>query len=231
MEQTIDKYICIQETPMDHKQIEKAVIRSQHCQRNWDLSKQIPQEDLDLIQHAVTQCPSKQNVAFYKVHMITDRKLIEDIHANTEGFTTNFVTMEGETNSQTLANLLIVFEGYNGHLHKDNDVFRNDEIWKMESGVELSEAEQGTFIRDQQMAVGIAAGYANVTSAMMGYGTGCCACFDHNAIEDLLNLDGPVLLMMGIGYKDPSRNRREHHKTGFVFPTKPKQKIKVKKHY
>jgi hypothetical protein len=101
----------------------------------------------------------------------------------------------------------------------------------MESGVELSEAEQGTFIRDQQMAVGIAAGYANVTSAMMGYGTGCCACFDHNAIEDLLNLDGPVLLMMGIGYKDPSRNRREHHKTGFVFPTKPKQKIKVKKHY
>jgi hypothetical protein len=139
--------------------------------------------------------------------------------------------MEGETNSQTLANLLIVFEGYNGHLHKDNDVFRNDEIWKMESGVELSEAEQETFKRDQQMAVGIAAGYANVTSAMMGYGTGCCACFDGNAIEDLLNLDGPVLLMMGIGYKDPSRNRREHHETGFVFPTKPKQKIKVKKHY
>tara|TARA_B100000902_G_scaffold25775_2_gene31006 strand:- start:4595 stop:5245 length:651 start_codon:yes stop_codon:yes gene_type:complete len=216
---------------MDHKQIEKAVIRSQHCQRNWDLSKQIPEEDLDLIQHAITQCPSKQNVAFYKAHMITDRNLIEAIHSKTEGFTTNFVTMEGETNSQTLANLLIVFEAYNGHLNRDKKVFRNDEILKMDLGKELSEAEQETFKRDQQMAVGIAAGYANVTSAMMGYGTGCCACFDGDAIAELLNLDGPVLLMMGIGYKDATRNRREHHETGFMFPTKPKQKIKVKKHY
>jgi len=64
----------------------------------------------------------------------------------------------------------------------------------------------------------------------MGYGTGCCACFDGNAIEKLLKLDGPVMLMMGIGYKDATRNRREHHETGFMFPTKPKQKIKVKKH-
>jgi len=29
--------------------IKKAVIRSQHCQRNFDLDKQIPQEDLDLL--------------------------------------------------------------------------------------------------------------------------------------------------------------------------------------
>ena len=40
---------------MDHKQIQKAVIRSQHCQRNWDLSKQIPQEDLDLIDEDVSE--------------------------------------------------------------------------------------------------------------------------------------------------------------------------------
>ena len=29
-----------------HKSIEKSVIRSQHTQRNWDLSKQIPKEDI-----------------------------------------------------------------------------------------------------------------------------------------------------------------------------------------
>jgi nitroreductase len=214
----------------NYKDIKKAVIRSQHCQRNWDLTKKIPQDDLDLIEHAITQCPSKQNVAFYKVHMITDRNIIEKIHSNTRGFTTNFVTMEAETNSQTLANLLIVFESFDGHLEKDNKVFRNDEIWKLESGVELSEAEKETFKRDQQMAVGIAAGYANITSAMMGYGTGCCACFDDNAIKDILGISGTVLLMMGIGFKDSSRNRREHHKTGFVFPTKTKQKIKVIHH-
>ena len=110
---------------MDHKQIEKAVIRSQHCQRNWDLSKQIPQEDLDLIEHAVTNCPSKQNVAYYKVHMITDRQLIENIHSHTKGFTTfKKGVVDAETNSQTLANLLIVFEAHSGHLVKDTKVFR-----------------------------------------------------------------------------------------------------------
>ena len=80
------------------------------------------------------------------------------------------------------------------------------------------------------MAVGIAAGYANVTSAMLGYGTGCCACFDDKAIGKLLNAKKGILLMMGIGFKDPNRPRREHHETGFIFPTKAKQKIRVKKY-
>jgi len=121
---------------MDHKQIEKAVIRSQHCQRNWDLSKQIPQEDLDLIEHAITNCPSKQNVAYYKVHMITDRQLIENIHSHTKGFTTfKKGVVDAETNSQTLANLLIVFEAHSGHLVKDTKVFRNDEILKLDNNL------------------------------------------------------------------------------------------------
>ena len=34
---------------MNNKDIEKAVIRSQHCQRNWDLSKQIPEDDKNTI--------------------------------------------------------------------------------------------------------------------------------------------------------------------------------------
>ena len=65
-------------------------------------------EDLDLIVHAATQCPSKQNVAFYKVHFITNREVIEAVHDKTAGFT-NYETGGSETNSQTLANLLIAF--------------------------------------------------------------------------------------------------------------------------
>lgn len=60
-----------------YNDIRKAVIRSQHCQRNWNLDKVIPEEDIDLLVHAVTQCPSKQNISFYKVHFITDRNVIE----------------------------------------------------------------------------------------------------------------------------------------------------------
>ena len=116
---------------MDHKQIEKAVIRSQHCQRNWDLTKDIPEEDLQLIIHAATQCPSKQNIAFYKVHFITNRSLIEEVHSKTAGFK-NYDTGEYETNSQTLANLLIAFER-DDYLqrHSDDKVFRNDQIFSL----------------------------------------------------------------------------------------------------
>ena len=57
--------------------IKKAVIRSQHCQRNFDLDKTMPQEDVDLLVYSAANCPSKQNIAFYNLHVITDQKIIE----------------------------------------------------------------------------------------------------------------------------------------------------------
>jgi len=39
---------------MFRNMLKKAIHKSQHVQRNWDLSKTIPQEDLDLIAEAVT---------------------------------------------------------------------------------------------------------------------------------------------------------------------------------
>ena len=47
-----------------HTDIKKSIIRSQHCQRNWDLAKEVYEADLELMLHSVTQCPSKQNAAF-----------------------------------------------------------------------------------------------------------------------------------------------------------------------
>ena len=55
---------------MFHKMIEKAVHKSQHCQRNWDLTKEVPERDLQVMETAVTQCPSKQNYAYYKPYII-----------------------------------------------------------------------------------------------------------------------------------------------------------------
>ena len=49
---------------LTHNDIKKAVIRSQHCQRNFDLNRQVPQEDIDLIIHAATNCAAKQNISF-----------------------------------------------------------------------------------------------------------------------------------------------------------------------
>ena len=196
-----------------HKEIKKSIIRSQHVQRNWDLTKQIPEEDIDLIIHAATNCPSKQNFRFYKLHAITNRKKIESIHALTEGLRTEKGEMS--TNSQTLANLLLVFE----------DVERSPayiDKWNLRDN-----GEDKLWKRDQDMAIGVAAGYVNVISSMLGYGTGCCACFNGKEVQEKIGFTNRPILMMGIGYKDPNRPRREHHLTGEIMGKRAKEPIEV----
>jgi nitroreductase len=211
----------------DYKDIKKVVIKSQHCQRNWDLSKQVPQEDIDLLVHAVANCPSKQNIAHYKAHFITNRDVIEQVHSNTVGFARNYTdeNIKYETNSQVLANLLLVFEAYDYTLNLPDLVIRNDQTQAWLENKELTSSQHATMLRDRHMAVGIAAGYVNVISTMIGYSTGCCACFDEKKVKEIINADNDILLLMGIGYSDKTRTRREHHSSDFVFPTKKKQTI------
>lgn len=200
--------------------IKKAVLRSQHCQRNFDLSKQIPAEDLELMVHAATNCPSKQNIAFYKLHVITDRETIEAVHELTTGTHTydENGNMVESTNSQTLANAIFVFE----QLEVDTLSEKSRAKWE-----DKDEADLEVFKRDRATAIGIASGYVNLTAAMLGYSTGCCQCFETMNIKELLGLENKPAMIQGIGYKDPTRNRRLHEKTGYMFPTRTKEEIQV----
>jgi nitroreductase len=211
---------------VSHDSITKAILRSQHCQRNWDLSRQIPDDDLQVLITAATQCPSKQNLAFYGVHFITNRQLIQEIHGYTEGFTISQEPRVTTTNTQTLANLLIVFEN-KYHVNPVTES-RNDETHALLQGRALSPTQSWSLERDAQMAIGIAAGYLNLTASLLGYSTGCCACFDSSAVKHAMAVDGDVALLMGVGFKDESRNRRVHQlDSSFVFPTLAKQDIPV----
>lgn len=198
-----------------HKNIRNSVIKSQHCQRNWDLSKTVPETDIELMIHAATQCPSKQNVAFYNLTVIQDRSTIEQLHANTQGF--RFLdTNEVVTNSQVLANLLFVFTATE-QTQRSMNKNRSDEA-----------ADMSVVLRDANIALGIASGYLNLTATMLGYSTGCCQCFDPDAVRDILDTDERPLLMMGIGYKNPELNRRIHHADhDTVFTTFKKETIQV----
>lgn len=211
---------------IDNEQLKKVISNSQHCQRNWDLTKTIPQEDIDLIVHALTQCPSKQNIAYYKIHVITDRKIIEDIHDNTSGFI-NYKTGVSETNSQTLANLLIVFENEDIiERHKTDTVFRNDELYNEDRGGMSAEQKQ-VLSRDTTMSIGIASGYANFVARMLGYQTGYCACYNGDQVKEILNAENDISLLLGIGYADSTLDRKIHPKTGYIFPSKSKQEITI----
>jgi hypothetical protein len=209
---------------MDYSTIKKAIIKSQHCQRNWDLTKSLPQEDVDLLVHSITQCPSKQNIAFYKAHFIQDRELIEQIHKLTR-HNSRHPRYDTETNSQILANLVVVFEKNNFVPSLKTDIYRSEETNEILYNNKTVE-EIAVLQRDAEMAVGIAAGYANLTASILGYSTGCCACFDGNGIKKLLDLEEDPILLMGIGFKNPDVNRRVHHQLpDFVFSTKIKQPI------
>lgn len=205
--------------------ITKAIHRSQHTQRNFDLSKEMPAEHLELFKTAATCCPSKQNIAHYKIHMITNRDLIEKVHALTpiprhdgKGMTTN---------SQVLANLLVVFEEYRD-MSDEKDWFRNDETTTLYGNGATDARAYDVLERDANVAVGIAAGYLNLVGGLMGYGTGCCQCMDEDGVKQVLGLTGRPLLLMGIGFKDETRNRRIHHsQEDVVFPTRIKQEIPV----
>ena len=199
--------------------IKKSIYKSQHCNRNWDLSKSIPQEDIETIITAVTQCSSKQNLDFYSVYAIQDRNMIEDIYEST-------VTEKGRKNPQVLAQLLLIF-AENSKMTQNNPEARNrnKEIKELTNITPIKKEIAQVLHDDLHESIGVAAGTANIVSAMLGYETGCCKCFDNNKLDKMF--DETPILMMGIGIRDKSRNRREEHKEGFLIDTFKKIPIKV----
>ena len=194
-----------------NKDIETAVKRSQRCQRNWDLNKTIPDNDLQTIVTAATECPSKQNIDFYQVHVVRDREIIEDIHDNTF-FENDYDDGKGRTNPQVLANVVLAFT-------------KND-ITKKDQNQEVHDWSPDTLEKDLHQSVGVAAGMVNLSASLMGYQTGCCACFKSDEIKNILGTEQEPVLLMGVGFRDEDKNRRQHHVTDDMIPSFNKE-IKV----
>lgn len=189
--------------------IRKSIFKSQRCQRNWDLSKKIPKEDLDLIVTSATECPTKQNIEFYNLHVIQDRDIIEDIHDKTYFENEN---EEGRTNPQVLANALLVFSE-----NKLNNVKNQENINNVNDN--MSSQDKITIDEDLHQAVGIAAGFVNLTASMLDYETGCCKCFNAEEVKKILGTEYNPVLLMGVGMKDSTKNRRQHHVTDDMVPS------------
>jgi nitroreductase len=208
-----------------------AIEHSQHCQRNWDLSKVIPEEHVNLFIEAVKRAPSKQNIAFYKAHFITNRTLIESIANYTMG---NFINKWSENNNkytgpntQVLANLLIVFE-----LYED---FSNPEIHTRNSEAHASflnhssELYKKILVEDRFAAIGIASGYVALLANMLGYSTGFCACVQSEKIGALLNTGNRIILLLGVGFANEKlpHNLLQDSYEDLKYPVLYKQEILV----
>ena len=226
-----------------NSEIEKSVIRSQHTQRNFNRDKEIPIEDIKTIITAATQCPSKHNLAFYDLHIIQNRDVIDEIYNTT---TNMYVSKEEQiareleslSNPQVLANLVLVFtkSDFRNSKHEFHKNLK-DLVRSVNSHVDNREILKA----DMNQAVGIAAGYVNIVATLLGYETGYCRCvMDKEKALSLLGIDKkvPIILIMGIGFKNDGINRRSHPLKGSAvhkdnkwknnFKTIKKEPIKIK---
>lgn len=192
---------------MDTKLLNNVIVDSQKCQRNWDLQKNISETDLNVLINAATNCPSKQNEVFYKLIIVKNREIIDNIYNNTEGFSINhcyadqiYPSNYKIKNTQTLANILFIFCNDIGEEKRtpDNNQFVN-------TGHETNE-----LIKQRNIAIGIASGYVNLVSHLLGYKTGYCSCFDKNVVGNYIQEENPQLIL-GIGYPDSNKDRSVHH--------------------
>ena len=175
--------------------LKQIIEQSQRTQRNWDLNKPIKDEDIELFKTAVSHCPTKQNRVWYNVVIIKDRNIIEKIHETTDGF--DYPIGSSTTNTQTLANLLVVFNADKDKRERVNTDFS--------SYVDTS--------------IGIASAYLNLTAHLLGYKTGYCNCFSSKKVDEILGTKKSKLIV-GIGHSDNNRNRQEHHlNPDYIYPS------------
>lgn len=181
------------------KDILDSIESSQHCQRNWDLSKNIDPEHIRIFEEVVKNVPSKQNIAYYKVHFITNRNIIEQIYhwtmTESRGDSFDFY------NPQVLANLLVAFEDH-------YDI--NDTRSAIERNKTTIDYNGYTIHVDRHQAIGIAAGVLAFTANHLGYKTGFCKCFKPEHVNPILNAKY-VSLLMGIGIPKTDTPHTQHH--------------------
>jgi len=204
-----------------HKNLRKAIDSAQKAQRNYDLSKSIPQEDLDTLIYAAQNSPSKQNETHYQLHVFTDQEIIRKIYQCTKRFCLftkddDYSKLFGEVdgvywqseerslyNSQVLANALFVYAKDDGNIRGCSHITGHKKD---------NPKSQREFQRQQNYSIGISSGQLVLVSALMGLKTGMCSSFD-KSIEPVIDVENKVHLLVGVGYEDSHKDRRIHPET------------------
>jgi nitroreductase len=230
---------------MDKTELSTAIINTNPCQRNWDHTRSIPEEDIQILLDAVKYAPTKQNETHYKVYWSTDRNKISDIYSRTKRFSvvdsTTPVASDGKvpdewnvTNPQVDANMIIAFcHEWDQSRARALDHFVVDD--------ETTQEALYTHImknRIMDISTGIAIGQVLLTANLLGYRTGCCSAFEE---KEILGIEDTFCkTIIGIGYPQEGIDRKthpdvlnrdilaEHRRTGelddnWLFPSFDKQ--------
>lgn len=142
----------------------KAIDNARRCQRNWDLSKPIPEEHIEHWTYLATHAPSKQDESFFDLYVITDRDKIDYLYKEHSWGFTMLPGMNDwvSRNPQMGANVLFVF----------NRKLPNGEIRNNEKDGTFRTTDHPNRVNNQYTSIGIASGIVAFSANQMGYATG-----------------------------------------------------------
>jgi len=200
--------------------LKKAIDSAQRAQRNYDLSKTVPQHDLETLIYAAVNSPSKQNETHYSLYVYTDQVLIKQIYQNTKKFTLikdNKDKKWGEkdgkywqddaqsvTNSQIFANVLFAYVDEEGSARGGTH----------EVGQKNSSGNAANLYSEQKsISIGISVGELILSANLLGYRTGICSAMDSRPIKKILGTEKSVKLLVGVGFDNAGIDRRLHAET------------------
>lgn len=206
--------------------IKKAAEITQHAQRNYDLSKTIPASVLNTLIYVATNSPSKQNESHFELQVFTDLDIIRQIYdctklfmvrskAENKDLTGLFEEKDGKfwqnedrsvKNSQIYANALFVFIDYDGVAVGGTHQLAQRDPKNNPISVEK-------YNQQKNFSIGIAVGELILSAGLLGYKTGICSAFKGNKVEQIINSNGMVKLLVGVGFENENTDRRLHAET------------------
>ena len=213
---------------------------SQRCQRNWDLTKTIPSEDIELMVHACKSSPSKQNEPHFRVYGVENFDLRKKIYNETLNFAHDgdgvslCFNKDGSINykrqSQLMGNFLFVFCRERNNVYRSGESYAGGDFVETDMNVDhagtidLSTDEKRKYVQKMTEniglhAIGISVGYLLITAHMLGYKTGCSSGFHIDTVVEITGHSNPEIVV-AVGYGDETRDRREEHfERGRLFPS------------
>lgn len=198
---------------MSFEEEKKVITTIRQCQRNWDLSKTIPNEHIEHWIYIAKNSPSKQDEGYFNVRVITNKDLIQYLSKHTWGKTLRLpqVPYPGiARNSQMAANVYILFTEKHSVTPREVDIagrtILNNNYVKL---------------RNAAISAGMAGALIAQSAASLGYKTG----FNTNHSETplwhkALNIPFPqetLLFGLGIGYPQEGRPRNETDEREFYI--------------
>jgi nitroreductase len=205
-----------------NQDIINAINTAQRAQRNYDLSKSIPKDDLETLIYAAANSPSKQNETHYSLAVYTNQDMIRQIYNHTKKFLlikdqSDIKTAFGEkdgvywqnddqsvTNSQILSNVLFCYIIENGRARGGTHAV----------GQKNPNGNAATIYNEQQSySIGISVGQLILAANLLGYKTGICSALDSRPIKKIIGTENSVKLLVGVGYPNIDTDRRLHAET------------------